>query len=142
RRGAEFDSRLVRTFDDLRANIEAGAEQVVDVRSRERYLGAGNGPDKRPGHIPGAVSLPFAECLEKGANVFRPLGELAEKGKGAGIDPDKPLVAYCGGGGSSPVVALGYYLLGKRDVAIYDGAWHDWCRHGEAPIERGAPESP
>ncbi len=137
RGAAGFNAGIVRTFEDVLANVGSRAEQVVDVRSYERYLGTGASHDKRPGHIPGAISLPFVDCLDKDTNSFRPIEELKERGENSGVDIDKPIIAYCGGGGSSPVVALGYYLLGNRNVAIYDGAWDDWCIHEDSPIEQG-----
>jgi len=53
----------------------------------------------------------------------------------AGIDPKKPMVATCGSGVTACVIALGLYLIGQEDVAIYDGSWAEWGEHFDTPVE-------
>ena len=48
------------------------------------------------------------------------------------------MLTACGGGGSSPVVAFGAFLLGHTDMAIYDGAWEDWALHPDALVEKSS----
>jgi thiosulfate/3-mercaptopyruvate sulfurtransferase len=46
------------------------------------------------------------------------------------------VIAYCGGGGISAandVLALA--LLGRDDIAIYDGSLREWVADPEAPLE-------
>ena len=66
------------------------ANAVIDARQRERYLGEGPDPvDPRPGHIPGARSLPAREHLgEDGRLLAR--DELRRRFAAAGVDGSKP----------------------------------------------------
>lgn len=78
-----------------------------------------------PGHIPGTVNIPFvdfltSEGLEKSPEDIRRLFQDKR------VDLAQPLVATCGSGVTACHVALGAYLCGKADVAIYDGSWVEW----------------
>lgn len=137
---ASINKNLVRTYDEMRANLITGADQMIDVRAAGRYLGTAESHDKRPGHIPGAVNLPVADLVAGENNTLLPAKEVGGLLEIAGVDLCKPTVAYCGGGGSSPVLALGAYLLGHKDMAIYDGAMEDWFKDDDAPVERAASE--
>ena len=56
----------------------------------------------------------------------------------AGVDLDKPLVTTCGSGMTATVVAFGAHLLGKEDVAVYDGSWVEWGADPATPKATGA----
>ena len=132
-----YNRKLMRNHNQMRANLKTAAEQIIDLRARGRYLGTAVSHEKRPGRIPGAINLPVGDCIDKDDHTLLSMVEMRSLIKEAGIDLNKPTVAYCGGGGSSPVFAFGAYLLGYPDVAIYDGAYEDWSNHLDAPIKRG-----
>ena len=55
---------VVRSMQQLIANLESSAEQVIDARASERF--EGTVPEPRPGlrsgHIPGSRNVPYASC--------------------------------------------------------------------------------
>src|SRR3546814_20035185 len=59
----------------------------------------------------------------------------------ADIDFDKPLVTTCGSGMTATVLAFGAHLLGKEDVAVYDGSWSEWGSDPATPKATGAARS-
>ena len=110
---------------------------VIDARQRERYLGEGPDPvDPRPGHIPGAHSVPAREHL---APDGRLLGrdELRRRFAAAGVDGSRPVVSYCGSGVTAchNLIALEHAGLGRGGCT--PGSWSQWSADPERPAETG-----
>ncbi len=137
---ARTNTTLLRTAADVLGNIESGRDQLVDARSAGRF--AGQDPEPRPvprqGHVPGSLNLPFMDLYDPRELTLLPADRLAERFKDAGVDLSKPIAATCGSGVTACVVALAAYLLGKQDVAVYDGSWAEWGHLDHVPIDTGA----
>lgn len=134
---ARFDPAMVRSLDDVSANLETGTEQVLDARSAGRFAAAE--PEPRPecrsGHIPGSFNLPFNTLIDPATSTIRPAAELSASLAKAGIDNARPVVTTCGSGITACVLALAMHLTGKDDVAIYDGSWTEWGSRTDTPVE-------
>jgi len=135
---ASFRPNLVRSLDQVKSALESKKEQVVDARAAGRFQGV----EKelwpgRPGHMPGARNLPFPDLLDPKAKTFLPAEQIQQKFTASGLDLGKPLVASCGSGVTACVVALGAYLVGKDEVAIYDGSWSEWGLREDVPAATG-----
>jgi thiosulfate/3-mercaptopyruvate sulfurtransferase len=126
----------VRSLAAVRANIESGAEQVVDMRSAGRF--AGVDPEPRPGlrggHIPGSLNLPFTELVGPDGTML-PAEQLRRRVRQAGVDLSCPVIATCGSGTSACALVLGLHLLGHHDTSVYDGAWTEWGSRPDTPVE-------
>jgi thiosulfate/3-mercaptopyruvate sulfurtransferase len=110
---------------------------LIDARPEKQYTGADAGEGiARPGHIPGAVSVPWTRAIQSEANpVLRPPAELrAELGK-AGIQQGAPVIAYCRTGGQA---SFSYFMLKHLgyDVKMYDGSYYEWTRKPETQVEK------
>ncbi len=123
----------------MRTNIDAPAFQVLDARGQGRF--EGTEPEPRPGlrsgHIPGSRNLPFLQLIDSDTKIWRSPAEIGERFVAAGIDLNAPLTTTCGSGVSACTLALGAHLLGKDDVAIYDGSWLDWGSDQNVPVVTG-----
>jgi len=133
---ARFEPRLIRGIDDVRTNVGAAREQLVDVRSAGRFSGTEAEPRAglRGGHIPGSINLPFPLLLDpKNHNVPRSGQDIAKAIKAAGIDTNRPIVASCGSGVTACVLAFALHLIGE-DAAVYDGSWTEWGGRDDTPV--------
>jgi thiosulfate/3-mercaptopyruvate sulfurtransferase len=133
------DKGLVRTLDQMVENVKTKAEQVLDARPAGRF--AGTDPEPRPGlrggHMPGARNLPHGE-LFNADGTWKRGDELRAAFTSAGIDLDRPVTTTCGSGITAAVLAFGMHLLGKKDVALYDGSWSEWGAQANTPVVTGA----
>ncbi len=140
---AEPDMSLrARVADVLQISAQRSAS-LVDVRSPDEFSGKVIAPPgmtetaQRGGHIPGAVSVPWATACNPDG-TFKSPDELKDIYFGkAGVDPAKPAVAYCRiGERSSHTWFVLKYLLGVKDVRNYDGSWTEYGNLIGAPIEK------
>jgi thiosulfate/3-mercaptopyruvate sulfurtransferase len=129
---------LVRTLEQIRANLTSHREQVLDARSRGRFVGTEPEPRAgvRGGHIPGSLNLPY-ETLYRPDATLRPTAELRRAFEEAGVVPGKPVVTSCGSGVTASVLALALHLVGHEPVAVYDGSWTEWGGRDDTPVETG-----
>jgi thiosulfate/3-mercaptopyruvate sulfurtransferase len=129
---------IVRWKEDILANIGSGREQLVDARGSGRFTGAE--PEFRPGmpsgHIPGSRNLPFGGVLNADG-TFRDAAGLRQAFADAGIDLERPVVTTCGSGVTAAVLLFAMHLLGKQDVALYDGSWSEWGADPATPKATG-----
>jgi thiosulfate/3-mercaptopyruvate sulfurtransferase len=136
---AKLDSTLVRSIDDVRSLLDTKKEQVVDARAANRFRG--EVPEARAhlriGHMPGAFNLPYTDLIDPKSGTMRSQAELKAAIAKSGIDPSKKVTASCGSGVTACVVALGLYLTGAPDAAIYDGSWTEWAGRTDTPIVTG-----
>lgn len=134
---AVFNPALVKSKADMLANLDSLDFQVIDARSEGRFKGVDHEPrpTERKGHIPGSLNVPFTLITPPSHDfTFRHATQIAEIMDAAGVDMDKPAIATCGSGVTACVVAFALYLLGKDDVAVYDGSWAEWGDDPSVPI--------
>ena len=141
---ARVNSLMVRDQDQILANLTSGREQVLDARARGRFEGRDPEPREglRGGHIPGSLSLPYADLIDPKTQTMRTRDDLEASFAAAGFDPSRPVVTTCGSGITAAVLALALDLLGHRDVAVYDGSWSEWGLPGDTPVETGPAQAP
>jgi len=132
------DASLVRELDDLRAAVATGSEQILDARPAERFTGAAPEPRAglRPGHMPGALNLPWSDLVAPGGTLLT-ADALRAAFQAAGVDLAGPITTTCGSGISASLMALALARVGRRDVAVYDGSWSEWGARADTPVITG-----
>jgi thiosulfate/3-mercaptopyruvate sulfurtransferase len=128
---------LVRSAEDVRANLTARAAQVADARTPGRFTGTEPDPypGVRSGRIPGSVNVHWAGLLDPQDKTLLPPAEIADRFRKAGLDLDRPMILSCGSGVTACILALGLHVAGKDDWSVYDGSWDEWGRREDLPIE-------
>jgi len=124
-KSTEFRGHLLKSFEDMVENIESRKFQTMDARSAGRFKGEAPEPraDVKPGHMVGALSVPFSDVLLPEGKGMKSPEELVKTFSSAGLDLDGPITATCGSGITACVLALAAHEAGKTDVAVYDGSW-------------------
>jgi len=136
---ARMNQFLVRELDQVRGALDKKREQVLDARSAGRFKGVDPEPRQglRGGHMPGAINLPYTDLLDPKDKTVLPADRLGSAFAAAGVDMKGPIVTSCGSGITACVLALGLYLLGRDDVAVYDGSWTEWGGRSDTPVATG-----
>ena len=134
---AKVASELVRSLDQLRDNLDSGAEQVLDARSAGRF--AGIDPEPRPGcrsgHIPGSLNLPYTDLLDAESGTMRDASALAASFAAAGLDMARPVVTSCGSGVTATHNLLALNHAGLGEGRLYPGSWSHWITDPKRPVE-------
>jgi thiosulfate/3-mercaptopyruvate sulfurtransferase len=134
-----FDPKLVRDKQALIDNLATRREQIVDARAAGRFDGtvAETRPGLRSGHIPGSRNLPYDQLTDPDTRQLRSAEALTELFCGAGVALDRPIVTSCGSGVTACALAFALHLIGRPEMAVYDGSWSEWGLPGDTPVETG-----
>jgi thiosulfate/3-mercaptopyruvate sulfurtransferase len=144
RAAASFSARprqaLRRSADDVM--LALGREDVVliDARPPPQFAGEASAAH-RAGHIPGARNVPYTTLVDAQTGKFLPQGELKRAFDSAGIDVaalPREVIVYCNGGVTCSVPMNALRMLGRDDVAVYDGSWNEWGNDPDRPIKTGS----
>jgi thiosulfate/3-mercaptopyruvate sulfurtransferase len=98
---------------------------TIDARDGDRFRGEREPVDPRPGHIPGARSVPARENLD-GDRRLLPLAELREHFEAAGVTEDAAVISYCGSGVTACHNLLVLEQAGFGPGRLYPGSWSQW----------------
>lgn len=123
--------------DYVLAHLGSDGMQLVDARSRERYLGQAGTMDPIAGHIPGARNRHYEENFEPSGR-FKSSERLRNEFQAAGYDPHRT-VHQCGSGVSATVQLLAMHHAGLEGSRLYNGSWSEWISDPSRPIEKSAP---
>jgi thiosulfate/3-mercaptopyruvate sulfurtransferase len=88
-------------------------------------------------HIPGSVSAPAVRLIDRDTNALLAPGALRAVFADV-LGAPGPIVAYCAGGIAATADALALALLGRDDVAVYDGSLNEWAADPDAPLASAA----
>ena len=128
----------VATWNDVLAATRGDDITVVDARTRERFTGElpSGYPGVAGGHMPGAINLPWGKMIpQSGDFTFVSPDTARDLFADAGVDLGKPVITTCGSGVTAAILAFQLARLGKRDVMLYDGSWHEWGQRDDLPKE-------
>jgi len=140
---AQLDPSLRASWRDV-AEPETDPSQLIDVRTPEEYRGEmltePGYPEEaaqRPGHIPGALSIPWDHATREDGS-FKPPEELETLFTASHLDRQTPTITYCRiGERSAHTWFVLHELLGWPDIRNYDGSWTEWGSMIAMPVALG-----
>jgi thiosulfate/3-mercaptopyruvate sulfurtransferase len=135
---ARVNRELVRDIDQVKSACANRHEQIFDARGPRRFKGEDPEPREgmRSGHIPSSKNVPFPSLLNEDGTM-KSQDEIREIFESAGLDFDKPVITSCGSGVTACILTLALEMIGKTDVAVYDGSWSEWGGCKDVEVETG-----
>jgi thiosulfate/3-mercaptopyruvate sulfurtransferase len=133
--GPRFRPELLATREDVEEVVQSGGACLVNALRVELFRGDVPITPGRFGHIPGSVSIPHVALVDAATNRVLPIDRLREHFAGALEEPR--VITYCGGGIAASFDAFALALLGRDDVAVYDGSLVEWSSDPDLPLEVG-----
>jgi thiosulfate/3-mercaptopyruvate sulfurtransferase len=134
-------------YDEFKAIKDNDHVMVVDARPAETYQGQGIW--MKPGHIPGAINLPWDSLVDsRNPTLLRSDSEIQNLLQTHGIDPEKTIICMCGTGREATIEFLLFKsFLNYPSVKLFEGSFNEWVAHPEnetvtGPYPRAAREEP
>jgi thiosulfate/3-mercaptopyruvate sulfurtransferase len=125
---------LLAEVDDLLSAETRTGTCLLDARSAERYWGQNETIDPVAGHIPGAISAPYADNLGPDGLFLPPEALRVRYKKLLGDLPPGQAIAYCGSGVTAAHNLLAMVHVGLGDGRLYAGSWSEWITNPERPV--------
>lgn len=118
--------------------LDAEGVQLIDNRPQPFFLGLEQeNYVYAPGHIPGAINIPFTLNTVSGAPAFiRDPDDLLAAYRALGLDPAaEELIPYCNSGHVSALTWFVLHeLMGLEQARLYDGSMHAWTLDETRPV--------
>ncbi|MBU7036223.1 MAG: sulfurtransferase [Theionarchaea archaeon] len=114
-------------------------KDVILLDARPSHVYEGQGPWIKPGHIPGAVNLPWTSLMAAdNTRLLRPDDEILAALESKGITRDKTIICSCGTGreATNEFILFTWYLNYPK-VKIYEGSFTEWTSYPENPTVTG-----
>lgn len=110
---------------------------LLDARPASAY--EGQGPWVKPGHIPGAINVPWKMFMtEDNSRLLKPEEEIKEVLNKHELNPDKTIICSCGTSREATNEFLLFkWYLGYPKVKIYEGSFTEWSSYPENPTVTG-----
>ena len=128
------DNSLIAGIDEIIESIDDPSKIVCDTRSPEEYSGK-DVRAERGGHVPDSKNVNWVMGVNE-SGEFKPSNELKNLYDDAGITDGETIYTLC----QTAVRAthtwfILSYLLGEKNVKVYDGSWTEWGNDNSLPIE-------
>jgi thiosulfate/3-mercaptopyruvate sulfurtransferase len=109
--------------------------RVLDARAADRFRGENETIDPIPGHIPGAVSAPYANNLNPDGTFRSPESLKDQYTQILGEVTTSHVACYCGSGVTSVHDILAMMIAGLGEARLYAGSYSEWITDPMRPVE-------
>ena len=135
--GVEVQREYFVAYDAFRTLKDR--ENVILLDARPANVYEGQGPWIKPGHIPGAINVPWKVFMtDENPRKLRPDDEIQAILDEHEITPDKTVICSCGTGREATNEFLLFkWYLGFPKVKIYEGSFTEWSSYPQNPTVTG-----
>ena len=135
--GVEVQREYFVAYDAFRTLKDR--ENVILLDARPANVYEGQGPWIKPGHIPGAVNVPWKTFMtDENPRKLRPDDEIQAILDKHEITPEKTVICSCGTGREATNEFLLFkWYLGFPKVKIYEGSFTEWSSYPQNPTVTG-----
>lgn len=130
---ASMDQSLNTTTDYINANLEK--IKIIDTRDVSEYNGATKYGEKRGGHLPGAINIPWTQVFNSDG-TFKSQKDLEALFSSKGINKNDEIVTYCTKGIRSGHMAIVLRMAGYDKAKNYDASFYEWAGNENLKIEK------
>lgn len=115
----------------VKSNLNNHDIILIDSRDNNRYTGEFEPLYSRPGHIPGAINIPWHFSVNENSDIEK----LSLIDENFSIYKNREIITYCG---SAIEAAINFILLDELDynVRMYVGSMSDWISYGDNIVEK------
>jgi 3-mercaptopyruvate sulfurtransferase SseA len=135
---AKYDGSYIVDTAWMKENYNKPEVKVVDVRGADEYTGKIRPfGERRPGHIPGAINLPWDSVFTNDFKIL-PEAELASVFEKAGFtDKGQTIVSYDTSGVRGAFMTMIFRLAGFADAKCYNPSYQAWCADAGTEVVQG-----
>ncbi len=124
-------------YEEFKALKDREDVMVLDARPPDVYEGQSFWI--KPGHIPGAVNVPWASLMtDTNKSLLKSDDEIAAIFSAKEVGPDKTIICMCGTGreATNEFILFRWYFE-YPSVKIYEGSFTEWTAYPENPTVTG-----
>ncbi|PWH07526.1 sulfurtransferase [Brachybacterium endophyticum] len=129
-------SDAIATADEVAVAGSAEGASVVDARAADRFRGEWEPKGARPGHVPGAVNVPFAGNVDENGRFLSP-SALRERYAAVGVEESEDVIVYCGSGVTATHDLLALERAGITGARLFPGSWSQWSADEHREVATG-----
>lgn len=123
-----LQKNMIADMEDAKKAALDKTQVLIDSRTADRYRGEVEPIDKVPGHIPGAVNIPWTDIPS-----YEKINESIAKEHYKSVSNYDKIVIHCGSGITATVNIM---FMEEADLhpAMYVGGYSDWISYPENEI--------
>jgi thiosulfate/3-mercaptopyruvate sulfurtransferase len=133
---ARFRPELVAGKPEVLGSMRAERVCLINALSPEEHRGVRSN-FARAGRIPGSENVFCQSLIDPLTGGYLPIEQLRSRFATTQALTAEKVIVYCGAGIAASSDALALSLLGRENVAVYDGSLAEWTADPTLPMEIG-----